>query len=145
MSQENVDLVRWAFAEFGSTPDGPEKAARSGLIAPDVEIDFSAMYPDGPIIRGLEASLAYVGSLPWGGSLKVKAERFFDVDDERVMVFVHATAKGEGSEVPVEMRDAHEFTIRDGVFVRWKLYADRAEALEAAGLRGLGGCSYSRD
>jgi ketosteroid isomerase-like protein len=104
------------------------------LIAPDIEIDFSAMYPDGPIIRGLEASLGYVDSLPWGGSLKVKAERFFDVGDERVVVFVHATAKGEGSGVPVEMRDAHEFTIRDGVFVRWKLYADRAEALQAAAL-----------
>jgi ketosteroid isomerase-like protein len=104
------------------------------LIAPDVEIDFSDMYPDGPIIRGLEASLGYVGSLPWGGSLKVEAERFFDVDDERVVVFVRATATGEGSGVPVEMRDAHEFTIRDGVFVRWKLYADRADALEAAGL-----------
>jgi uncharacterized protein len=134
MSQQNVDLVRRAFAEFGSTPDGPEKAARSGLIAPDVEIDFSAMYPDGPIIRGLEASLAYVDSLPWGGSLKVETERIFDVDDERVVVFVRATATGAGSGVPVEMRDAHEFTIRDGVFVRWKLYADRAEALEAAGL-----------
>jgi ketosteroid isomerase-like protein len=134
MPQENVDLVRWAFAEFGSTRDGPEKAARSGLIAPDVEIDFAAMYPDAPIIRGFEASLGYLDSLPRGRSVKAKAERFSDVDDERVVVFVHATAEGEGSGVPVEMRDAHEFTIRDGVFVRWKLYADRAEALEAAGL-----------
>jgi ketosteroid isomerase-like protein len=92
------------------------------------------VYPDGPIIRGLEASLGYLDSLPWGGSLKVEAERFFDVDDERVVVFVRATATGEGSGVPVEMRDAHEFTIRDGVFVRWRLYADRTEALEAAGL-----------
>jgi hypothetical protein len=25
--------------------------------------------------------------------------------------------------------------LRDGVVVRWKVYADRAEALEAAGLR----------
>jgi hypothetical protein len=78
--------------------------------------------------------IGYVDSLPWGGSLKVEAERFFDVDEERVVVFVRASAKGEGSGVPVEIRDAHEFTIRDGVFVRWKLYADRAEALEAAGL-----------
>ncbi len=48
--------------------------------------------------------------------------------------FVRVTAEGEESGVPVEMRDAHEFTIRDGVFVRWKVYADRTEALEAAGL-----------
>jgi hypothetical protein len=72
--------------------------------------------------------------LPWGGSLTLEPERFFDVDDERVLVFVRVTAEGEGSGAPVEMRDAHELTIRDGVFVRWKVYADRAEALEAAGL-----------
>jgi uncharacterized protein len=136
MSQENVNLVRTAFEEFGSTPEGPQKAAWSGLVAPDVEIDFSALYPDGPMVRGLEASLGYLDSLPWGRSLKVEAERFFDVDDERVLVFVRATAEGERSGTPVEMRDAHEFTIRDGVVVRWKVYADRVAALEAAGLSG---------
>jgi ketosteroid isomerase-like protein len=57
------------------------------------------------------------------------------VDDERVLAFVPATAEGKGSGVPVENRTAHLFTIRDGVFARWKVYADRAEALEAAGLR----------
>jgi uncharacterized protein len=72
--------------------------------------------------------------LPWGESLKLEPERYFDVDHERVLVFVRVTAEGEESGAPVEMRDAHEFTIRDGVFVRWKVYADRADALEAAGL-----------
>jgi ketosteroid isomerase-like protein len=47
---------------------------------------------------------------------------------------MHATAEGEGSGIPVENRSAHEFTIRDGVLVRWKVYADRTEALEALGL-----------
>ena len=134
MSEENVELVRRAFAEFGATRDGVEKAARSGLVAPDIEIDFSALHPDGPIVRGLERWREHADSLPWGGSLKLEPERYFDVDDERVLVFVRVTAEGEESGVPVEMRDAHEFTIRDGVFVRWKVYADRTEALEAAGL-----------
>ena len=67
--------------------------------------------------------------------MKIEPERFFDVDDERVLVFMRVTAEGEGSGVPVEMRNAHEFTILDGVFVRWKGYADRTEALKAAGLR----------
>jgi hypothetical protein len=52
MSRENLDLVRWAFAEFGSTRDGVEKAARSGLIAPDAEIDFSAVYRMGRSFAG---------------------------------------------------------------------------------------------
>lgn len=53
---------------------------------------------------------------------------------ERVLVFVRATAQGQGSGVSVEMRSAHEYTIRDGVFVRMKIYGDRAKALEATGL-----------
>ena len=32
------------------------------------------------------------------------------------------------------MRTAYELTIREGMCVRWKVYADRAEALQAAGL-----------
>jgi hypothetical protein len=32
--------------------------------------------------------------------------------------------------------NAHEFTIRDGVLVRFKVYSDRDEALKAAGLAG---------
>jgi ketosteroid isomerase-like protein len=133
MSQENVDLVRRAYAEFG-LPAGVEEAARAGLVAPDAEFDLSDVYPDGPIIRGPEAWREYAASLPWGGSLKFQPERFFDVDDQRVLVFMRVTAEGEGSGVPVERRTAHEITIQDGVVVRVKAYPDRDEALDAAGL-----------
>jgi ketosteroid isomerase-like protein len=134
MSQENVEFVRRGLAEYDLLPTGAEEAARAGLVAPDAEWDFSAVYPDGPVLRGLESLRAYLDSSPWGRSLKVEPERFFDVGDERVLVFMRVTAEGEGSGVHVEMRNAHEFTIRDGVFVRWKGYADRTEALEACGL-----------
>jgi ketosteroid isomerase-like protein len=134
MSQENVDLVRRAYAEFGPDPAGVEEATRAGVVAPDVEFDFSDVYPDGPIVLGAEGWRDYADSLPWGGSLRLEPERFVDVDDERVLVFVRATAEGEGSGVPVENRTAHELTIRDGALVRWKVYADRGKALEAAGL-----------
>ena len=132
MSEENVNVVRRTFTEFATT-SWVEEAARAGLVAPDVEFDFSALYPDGPIVRGVGGWRGYVDALPYR-SLNLEPERFFDVDDERVLVFVRATAEGEGSGVSVGMRTAHEYTIRDGVFVRMKVYPDRTEALEAAGL-----------
>ncbi|MEK6272363.1 MAG: nuclear transport factor 2 family protein [Actinomycetota bacterium] len=135
MSQENVEFVRRALAEFGVTREGFEEGARAGLIAPDAEFDFSALYPDGGIVRGLEGWRGFWDALPWGRSLKIEPERFFDVDDERVLVFMSVTAEGEGSGAPVGRRSAHEYTIRDGVVVRLKVYPDRAEALKAAGLR----------
>src|SRR5215208_6922339 len=137
MSQENVETVRRGFAEFGdrATSGGLEEAVRIGLIAPDAQLDFSGMYPDGPIVRGVEGWPDYLRSLPWGRSMRLEAERFFDVDDNRVLVFVHVIAEGETSDVPASLRNAHEYTFRDGVCVRVKIYADRTEALQAAGLR----------
>jgi ketosteroid isomerase-like protein len=137
MSQENVEIVRQAFADFAgdATARGMlEQAVRGGLLAPDAELDFSAMYPDGPILRGLDAWVDYLGAMPWGRSVRLKPERFFDVDDECVLVFMHITAEGETSGVPVAIRNAYELTLRDGMVVRWKVYADQAEALDATGL-----------
>jgi ketosteroid isomerase-like protein len=136
MSQENVGIVRRAFAEVGEsfTTTALGNVARAGFVAAEAELDFSAMYPDGLILRGLEAWRQYLDSLPWG-LVKVIPERFFDVDDERVLVFVHVSAAGEGSGITVENRTAYLLTIRDDAIVRWKLYAERAEALEAAGLQ----------
>jgi ketosteroid isomerase-like protein len=134
MSEENVEIVRRVYADFGLSPRRVQEAARAGLIAPDAAFDYSALYPDGPVFRGVEAWVDYADSLPWGRSLKLAPERFFDVDNERVLVFVHARAEGEGSGAPVEVRSATEFTVRDGAIVRVKLFKDRTEALEAAGL-----------
>ena len=134
MSQENVELVSRVYADFGLSPRLVEAAAQAGLIAPDAEFDYSALLPDGPVVRGVEAWGEYVDSSPWGGSLELVSERIFDVDDERVLVFVHSSAEGEGSGAAVKGRTATEFTIRDGVIVRIKLYKDRTEALKAAGL-----------
>jgi ketosteroid isomerase-like protein len=135
MADENVKLIRRLFDEFGWSPAGIEEASRAGLVASDVELDFSALYLDGPVVHGLEDwRRGFAETVPWGGSVRFEPERFFDVDDERILIFMRVTAQGEGSGIPVENRVAHEYTIRDGVLVRWKGYADRSEALKAVGL-----------
>jgi ketosteroid isomerase-like protein len=135
MSRENVHLVRRMFEEFGWSPSGIEKASEAGLVAPDIELDFSALYLDGPVVRGMkEWRQVVANAVPWGASVTFEPERFFDVDEERVLIFMLVRAQGEGSGIPVEIRVAHEYTVRDGVVSRWKGYADRSEALKAAGL-----------
>jgi ketosteroid isomerase-like protein len=135
MSQENVDFVSRIFDEFGWSPAGIEAASQAGLVAPDVELDFSDLYLDGPVVRGFdEWRERFAGAAPWGQSVAFEAERAFDVDDERVLIFMRVTAQGEGSGIPVEIRAAHLFTIRDGVLARWKGYSDRSAALEATGV-----------
>jgi len=134
MSEEKVEIVRRLYDDFGLSSEGLATAVRAGLIAADAEFDYSALYPDGRIVKGVEARSEYLESLPWGGSLVLTPERFLDVDDERVLVFSHASAEGEGSGVSVEARSAAEITVRDRTVVRVKLYKDRADALAAAGI-----------
>jgi ketosteroid isomerase-like protein len=134
MSQENVEFVRRAYAELGPYPARVDESTWAKWVTPDAEADLSAVYPDAPIVRGRQVLPRLAEMLPWGLSVKLEPERFFDVDEERVLVFIHVTAEGEVSGAPVEMHDAHELTVRDGLIARLKVYADRTEALKAAGL-----------
>jgi ketosteroid isomerase-like protein len=113
MSQENVEVVRRAYAALGAYPAWFQRSSLAEFVATDIEVDLSALYPDAPIIRGLGAGQELTDFLPWGRSLKLEPERFFDVDDERVLVFVRGTAHGAGSGAPVELKDAHLLTVRD--------------------------------
>jgi uncharacterized protein len=137
MSQENVRLVRESYATSGGSSNGIEQpllfAAWAERMAPNTEFDFTAAYPDRPVMRGIDELRTFRDEGPWA-ELRFDPERFIDVDDERVLVLVRVDAKGKESGVPVELRNAHEFTIRGGVLVRFKVYGDRDEALEAAGL-----------
>jgi ketosteroid isomerase-like protein len=131
MSQHNVDFVR-------SVYDDPRglSALASDKVAPEAEFDFSEVYPDTPVLIGVDALRRFRETGPWSGSpIHFEPERFFDVDDERVLAFVRVTATGHMSGAPVENRVAHEFTIRGGRLVRFKVYGDRDRALEAAGLK----------
>ena len=131
MSQENVEIVRELYAD-------PRGVIRTSYerAAPDVEFDFTDAYPDKPVLKGVEAMRRFRETGPWSGSpIHMEPEQFFDVDDERVLAFVRVSATGRESGIEVEISVAHELTIRDGLLVRFKVYRDRDQALEAAGLR----------
>ena len=127
MSQENVEIVRRGYLD-------PGPLINAAHIAPDAEFDFTAIYPDQPVLRGIEEMRSFRDAGPWGRSIHFEPERYFDVDDERVLVFVRATSTGQASGAAVETSVAHEFTIRDGLIVRVKIHRDRSQALEAVGL-----------
>jgi ketosteroid isomerase-like protein len=57
-----------------------------------------------------------------------------DAGNDSVVAFFHQSATGRGSGVPVEQEYAVIYELQDGQLVRMRLYIDRAEALEAAGL-----------
>ena len=97
MPEENVDLVRRAWADLGSDPSRFTTANLTEFVSPEIEFDLSPVYPDVPPVRGLDAAFRLRESLPWGRSIRMEPERFFDVDDECVLVFVHVTAEGRAA------------------------------------------------
>jgi hypothetical protein len=100
------------------------------IAAPNAEFDFTDAYPDGKRVRGVDGVRRLAANWPWQG-LRFEPERILEREGGRVLVFVRATATGEGSGVAVERRTAHECTFEDDVLVRFKVYSDRDQALAA--------------
>jgi ketosteroid isomerase-like protein len=132
MSQENVEIVRAAFAAFeqGNLSVLLESAAED-LITHRVE-------PDDAIYHGKEGFLE--GTADWIEGFEdwtVTPREFIDGGDS-VLVRVHQTARGEQSGVPVESNMWFVFEIRGRKIARLSFHLREAGALEAAGLRESG-------
>jgi len=127
MSRENVEIVRRQYANSQSLLDSKD-------LRPDAQFDFTDLYPDQPVIRGVAAMRRFRDDGPWGRSTRFAAERYFDVDEETVLVFTRVTSTGQGSGATLDTRVAQRFTVRNGLITRVKVYADRQQAVEAVGL-----------
>lgn len=109
----------------------PETVAE--LAHPDVEWIPDSRVGEGPV-RGRDNVIRFFADrAEMFGELRTEAERFWGKDD-RVLVFVRVTGRGQASDAGFEIRIGHLWTVRDGVVVRGEGYGDRGEALEAAGV-----------
>jgi ketosteroid isomerase-like protein len=128
MPQENVELVRQIIA---AVPDWNEVSA---LLHPDARFDQTRI-PDGGVYEGREACGRFFER--WFGTwdeIRLIPERFIE-DGDRVLALMTIEGRGKGSGVPVVIRSADLFTIRDGKIGSLVGYPDRAEGLEAIGCR----------
>ena len=66
--------------------------------------------------------------------LRVTFEEIIDAGDQ-VVVVAHHKGRGRGSGINVDARFYEVYTLREGKVSRVDEYTERAEALEAAGLR----------
>ncbi len=128
MSQENVEIVRRAFAyEIHGVGDRAEAEA---IFDPDVVINPTEEGPS----HGLDAIRDNIEQ--WKDAweeLEVTTEEFIDAGD-RVLVTAHHRGRGRGSGIEVDTRFYLVYSLRNGKVVRSDEYADRADALNAAGL-----------
>ena len=133
-----MELVRSAY-EFGDVlnpnPEEIDRAFRE-FLDEQFEMRLPPDYPEGePIFRGREGvtQLSAMLRATWG-EWRFESERFVDAGD-RIVVFGQILVEGEASGVPIDFETTHVWTVRGGRAKSLHAYRDRAEALEAAGLR----------
>ena len=126
MSQANVEIVR---RFYESIRRGDNEAALARL-APDVVytvIQEGRVHgPDG--VRAMwerwESDWDEIGLI---------VEELIDAGDQ-VLATVHESGRGRGSGVEVDSRFFNVFTLREGEVIRKVEFAERSDALQAAGL-----------
>ena len=132
MSQQNVDVGRRTFEARNKR----DWEALRALIAPDCEFDISRSKCLSPgVYRGHEAARRMFEEYSevfeefgW------EPEEFIDAGDA-VVVPARFYSRGRGSGVETAAWGVGVHWVVDAKVVRWRLCQNRAEALEAAGLR----------
>ena len=131
MSQENVEIVR----RMNEAWNGRDHGAWLAAYSPEAEIDWSrSRGPLKGVYRGHDELEAFWDAF-WSTCEDVQVEYhgFTEVGRE---VVVPNTAHIRGRQgIEVVARSTFVFTVENGQITRLRLFQERADALEAAGLR----------
>jgi ketosteroid isomerase-like protein len=128
MSQENVEIVRRAFATEGIDTLMP-------YLDPEIDWTTTGAFLEAATYRGHEEVRGYLGAM------QAEFDDLHDATDEiidagELVVVTHRiSGRGKQSGAPVELTLTSVCSVRDGKIVRIRNYGSKAQALEAAGLR----------
>jgi ketosteroid isomerase-like protein len=129
MSQENVEVVRQAYAEFERGNFWvPE------FFDPDIRIRWLDVVGARAETVGLENLTRFLRDWFAAQQLTMTAERLIDAGDQVVVVAVWR-GRGKASDVVTEWRHGQVWTLRDGRVTSVISYREPSAAFEAAGLR----------
>lgn len=132
MSQKNVEVMRQSLDAFNRG----DKTAWLAMFDPDAEMVPARDWPESAPIRGAEAIWDFYMEVT--GAWNEGSFEFGEVIDSRADKIVannRREARGRASGAGFEFSYWSVNSYRDGKAVRVEWFADRAEALEAAGLR----------
>jgi ketosteroid isomerase-like protein len=132
MSQENVEVVKRGIDAWNRR----DMTTWLAGFSPDAEIDWSrARGPLKGVYRGREQIESFGNEFQSTfEENRTEAHSFTDAGSE---VVVPNTGHHRGREgIEVIARSTFVFTVENGQIARLRMFQERAEALEAAGLRG---------
>ena len=131
MSQENVDALRAVYDEW----EKGDFRAGGDLLDPDVLFMPRTDLPDSGRYLGPEGIAEFMrGWLKAWTDFTVAAQEFIEAENS-VVVAVRIEGIGPESRTPTGLHFFDVWTFRGRAVVRRQQYRDRADALEAVGLR----------
>jgi ketosteroid isomerase-like protein len=130
MSQENVEVVRTVVEAFNAG----DWDRYFDQLDPNVEWWDRGDDPGATVHRGHGGVRAYIAELAELVEVDVQATEFVDTADW-VVVCLRVHGRGTASGAEFADQEVHALRLSDGKVVEVREYRDRAEALEAAGLR----------
>ncbi len=130
MSQENVELVKRAVAFVNQRDiDGYLACCTEDVQLVTPVTDVAGAYEGREGIRRFFADIADTGP-----DFKLTIERLEAVGPNRVLVFMRVTATFRASGIPNETPTGNVYDFADGKIRLIRIFTDRNQALEAAGL-----------
>ena len=131
MSDENVDVLRRLLDAFNRR----DRRAWLELADPGVENIPPRDWPESDPTRGREAVWDfYVEAFETWEQAAIVPVELIDAGDDEVVTHLRGEMRGQASGADVIWSFWQVSTFRDGKALRVEWFADRAEALEAAGL-----------
>ena len=133
MSQENVETLRQSLEAFDRRDRAAWLATRDDQF---YEIVTDRYWPDADAVHGREAAWEfYVKVAEAFEQLLARDAEVVDAAADKVLVHQRSDVRGRTSGAEVELNYWDVVTFREGKVVLEQWFTDRAEALEAAGLK----------
>jgi uncharacterized protein len=130
ISRQNLDAVQAAFDAYYE--GDMERVAE--FADPDIVVTQSAELPDTETFHGRRGFIEAINAWEQAWD-NFRVERLHTREHgDHVLTTVRQRARGRRSGVEVEGLYTFVFTLRAGKLVRWRMFADEANALEAVGL-----------
>jgi ketosteroid isomerase-like protein len=133
MSEENVELIR----RITEAIDRRDIDGAVAVANPSVEWEDSMFWTERPrTYRGRAELREWINRVlePWE-TIHVRAEEITETSNGRVLGFLRVTGRGSASGVETELQGWTVLWFENGLITARKIFRDRDDALEAAGLR----------
>ena len=138
MSQKNVEIVRHVY----------ERVLAKGKVSDPATVELLPEFFDPEVhVHQMSEIVGTRGDFHGYDGLVESAQELFAVwsdlgfiaeeihpSGDKVAVIVRAPAIGRASGARVEWRGGHLWTLRNGRIIKWEVFDDPSDALEAAGL-----------